>query len=186
MANIEERLQLRESAVKVCSDLASQLEGQGLFCLVGSGVFEIFGHRAAVDIDIILSPTISSLDRERLLLVISDKVFRRVSVTNDRYLRSGVDDLELFDDIQSVAHPAGFRIARPELEFARKNHIRREKDLEDLTMMTDLIEKNQLPLVSELPFPSWDWLKATTKPKPESSSPKQKISLAAGLLVSNP
>lgn len=175
----------KQKVVDVASLLAARLNRDNGFCIVGSGVFEIFGLRDARDVDIVLNPNLEPTEIGQIMSLVESKPSLSLSIVRAPYLRSGVDDFSLFADEYSVSHPAGFRISRPELEFARKNHRRLKKDLSDLEEMSNLV-KSELPKIPEMNFHSWDWLLATVSPSTASTLLSKKLKTAAKLLISRP
>lgn len=174
-----------ETVLELCSSLSRQLGKENVFCLVGSGVFEIIGGRPARDVDIVLHPLISIQDGKKVATACKEHRFRKVSIIEMPYSRSGITDSILFTVPHSYPHPAGFRVARPELEFSRKTQMMRRKDVEDIENMIRLVSTG-LPSRIEISFPKWDWLLATEPALPSQTSLVGKFATAKKLALSRP
>ncbi len=155
---------------------------------VGGIALEAFGVRPARDIDLV----VSQAARDRLTLGLGTSGVGPFSAINlpedlqvlqDPYRAVGVSDAELFSGELFVTFELlgqkTIRVARPELEFAKKNFRRRPKDLEDLYLLEQLSRSSEL---------LWDWKIVPTRAvaQPVDSKRRNRIVRVVLSAVRNP
>ncbi len=123
------------------------------WCLVGSSVLSLYNIRQNRDLDVCIR---SSVYR-RLLSHARDNgwtvrptgtiVISGIDFIKDEYRRQGITSEDLLDNPSLHQKVAGVKVARAELEFAKRAWARRQKDLSSIPYLE----------AYALSDPEWDW-----------------------------
>ena len=112
-------------------------------CVVGGSVLDAFGLREADDVDF----TLASIPREAHFDAGVTQLSETLDVVTRNYPRSFTDEPPLDDD-QLIGNPShhfivrGIPFADPRIVLVRKQHQRRDKDLRDVTLLAEFLERS--------------------------------------------
>lgn len=145
-----DRVNHLEQAVRVIRELDIDAED---WCLVGSAVLALYGIRRNGDLDVCLRGSVY----QRLLTRARNEgwtvrpsgtvVLSNIDFIRDEYRRQGITSEELLDDPSLHRKVGGIKVARLELEFAKRAWGRRRKELLDVPYME----------AHAMTDPEWDW-----------------------------
>ena len=147
---ISEKIKYLDTAVKKLDELGIDRED---WCVVGSGVLAAHDVRTNNDLDI----CVRSLEYERLRKEARDRgwpirnsgtiVVGDLDLVKDEYYILGLDSESLLDNENHFQRFDGIKVARLELEFAKRAFSEREKEKKDIS----LLEKKAFSSAD------WDW-----------------------------
>ena len=136
--------------VKYFSELIKILNENGIkkndICIVGSATLAYFEIRENKDIDIVIKKNIR-LDKFNNLNTFS--ISKHIEVVRCGWLpNKKVSDDKLIDNSQFhiVDKKSGFKFVKPECVLAKKEAIRRDKDLPDINLLRDFFNKNNFDI----------------------------------------
>jgi len=144
---LRQRPALRGEFIDLLIDLRSALNARAIAiddcCVVGSSILDVFGLRAADDVDFTLKSTVRFAQFDGGVTHLTP----RVDVVSFNYPRSFSSAPALTDD-EMIADPAahfyvrGIRFADPDIVLTRKQHQRRDKDLRDAALLGRWLERD--------------------------------------------
>lgn len=147
LRRLSQRTPLRAGFVDLLAEMRSTIDMHGIAaddcCVVGSSILDVFGLRAADDVDFTLSSAVRFARFDGGVTQLTP----RVDVVSFNYPRSfssvqALTDDEMIADRDAHFHVRGVRFADPRIVLTRKQHQRRDKDMRDIGLLGRFFERH--------------------------------------------
>ncbi len=111
-------------------------------CIVGSAVLNVFGLRESRDVDIIVADKIANKFSQGPQKLNDEKTLEKVTKSWLRDTKGKIiisDDKLIYDDNFHFNYE-GFKFVKLDLVYLKKTFTRREKDIQDLTLIENFLK----------------------------------------------